>query len=214
MIIGLLLPLQNVFAGSTLDNRDKSSFMVGITPWGFHVPSLATRPVTFGLYVGKVLMLGVESGEISNKQSDKDAESTASFSNQGVYARLFTGNSFNFLFAVHQRTWKGEATMTKSVYNPLTFQNETAYVTADIEASAKIGTFGLGNQWITDTGIVIGIDWLALSGQLGATNKVTIKTNSGMDSTQAKDDLRVFNDFLNIVSTLPGFFILQLGYAF
>jgi len=193
---------------------DKTIFL-GITPVGIHIPTLVAPPVGIGFYLGDSWLFGIESGSKSLDQDDGDTKSSADFSNQGIYARWFTGNSFNILFAVHQRNWKASAVVTKSVRSGFTIVTESA--TADLEAKATVATIGIGNQWSFGWGLVLGADWALGSALLSSSSTATITANgfsNTQDAADAEKDLTEFGDFLNKASSFPGVLNLTIGFAF
>ena len=131
-------------AGPTSKNhRDDSIFFIGITPVGLHKPTVVTHPFVFGIYIGTGLQIGVESGTASFSNDIADATAI----HRSVFVRLFPGGSFNFLLAVNERIWSAEANTISSV--PVTAMT-----------TKKTYTYGIGNQWITDSGVTIGGDWV------------------------------------------------------
>ena len=210
-------------AADTRANRSDSLIFLGISPFGIHIPTLIASPVGVGIYLGDNLLFGVESGGISGEsQDDKGSTGTASFDNTGAYVRLFPGtNSFNFFAAVHKREW--DIAATSSFFNSETGQSVIA--SAALTASATVGTLGIGNQWIMDFGLVLGMDWLLLSGPISSETTAVVSvtgTVAGIPNqflapqqkAQAERDLKDFAEFLNDVSAIPGLFVFTIGLAF
>jgi len=124
------------------DNRDDSIIFIGITPFGLHEPTSLTHPFVFGIYIGTGLQIGVESGTV-NFENDS---ATATATNRAVFVRLFSGGSFNFRVSVNERIWYAETTDTQ--------------VAVTAQTTIRSMTIGIGNQWITDSGVTIGGDWV------------------------------------------------------
>ncbi|MCP4751367.1 MAG: hypothetical protein GY866_10770, partial [Proteobacteria bacterium] len=195
-------------------NRGDSLLLVGMSG-GLHIASALTTPATLAVYLGESVLIGVESGSASSSQDDAEGEAEATYTNQGIYLRYFMGNSFNILVAANNRTWTADATVTQTTVTWTGTTTET--VTADLEASATIGTLGIGNQWLTDFGFTLGIDWIVGSGILGSSVSSNIKTTTTTDPAemaQFQQDLEDFGEFLNLVSALPGFFVVTIGFTF
>ncbi|PCI23672.1 MAG: hypothetical protein COB67_12460 [SAR324 cluster bacterium] len=188
--------------------RGEKTLFLGKTTFGLHIPTLLAPPAGLGIYLGDSVLLGVESGSISVDQDDGNTKSSAEFTNQGIYVRIFTGNSFNFLLAVHQRNWKADATVTK------TSGSTTETATASLEAKAQVATLGIGNQWSWDWGLVFGIDWVLGSSLLNSSSTSIVKTSTFVDDADATKELEEFGDFLNEVSAFPGVFNITIGLAF
>ncbi len=198
-------------------NRDDNTVLIGFSPVGLHVPTLLTTPLQLAL-VGENFTLGVEFGRLEFESSDVDSDSDESFegefTNSGVFVRWFPGtNSFNFLAAVHQRNW--DVSFRKEF---LLDNGSSVLLTADLVAEATVGTLGVSNQWTMDFGMVIGVDWLALSQIMSETAsfKVTADT-SGLSSSEVaryEKDMEEGAGFLNDISGFPGALILSLGFSF
>ncbi len=65
--------------------------------------------------------------------------------------------------------------------------------------------------------VTIGVDWLVGSGILGSSISTDIKTQTNVDATELAEfqqDLEDLGEFLNVVSALPGFFVVTIGFTF
>ena len=214
-------------AAETRAHRSDSLIFLGISPFGIHIPTLFASPVGVGIYLGDNLLFGVESGGISGESQDDagTATTSASFDNTGAYIRLFPGtNSFNFFAAVHKREWDLQATSTFISIDPVTGFFTTVRASAALTASATVGTLGIGNQWIMDFGLVLGMDWLLLSGPISSETTAVVsatgtvggftQTLTPQQKAEGEKDLKEFADFLNDVSAIPGLFVFTIGLAF
>lgn len=220
----LILAVLTITAGGamgapTQQNRDDSLILLGISPIGIHIPTFLTQPLTLGVYLGEDVLIGVEGGSFtfSSDDVDPDADETfdGDFSNVGIYLRWFPNtNSFNFLFAVHQRDW----TVNFGKLFVLDDGVTTVDLDARLETEATVATVGIGNQWIMDFGLVIGMDWLVLSGNISEsfTFDVTSSVADLTDSEQSRydEDIKEGADFLNDLSGFPGVLIFTIGWAF
>ncbi|MCP4294016.1 MAG: hypothetical protein GY786_00210 [Proteobacteria bacterium] len=201
-----LMSVNNLYAAGSSGVRANKTVFLGVTPAGIHVPTIIAKPMGGGFYLGDSGLIGYETASASDNQDDGDSTSTVTFTNQGIYARWFTGNSFNLLFAVHNRTFEADVT----VVDP-----DTSYsATADLKAEATVGTIGIGNQWSFDWGLVIGADWAFASGLINSSSSVDIRSHTYADPADATKELEKFAEFLNLLSASPGFVNLTLGFAF
>ncbi len=204
--IGIILTLSvlatSLYAADSAGNRKDNIILIGASS-GIHGPSLLAPPITIAI-PGENWTVGVDYGSSTYSTTSGTASSSATYSNQGLYARYFTGNSFNFLMAVHQRDYVAEATATSG----------SAFATLDLTAKSTIGTLGIGNQWTMDWGLVIGIDWLLGSGALSQSSEATIKTNTGVDTTTATSDAVKIGDLANAISGSAGLFVMTFGFSF
>jgi len=211
-----------VQAASSQQNRGDSLVFVGISPFGLHIPTLATFPVTAGVYLGENIQIGGEYGTAEASYEENDEEAEATYTNAGGYVRWYPGtNSFNVMLAMHNRTFTADATAT--VTDQSTGQD--AVVNADMTASATVGTLGLGNQWMFDYGLFLGFDWVVLSGLVsgsvssdvdatGTLPNGTVVTLENDETREAEQDLEDLGNFLNQVSATPGLFVFTIGWAF
>ncbi|MCH9045454.1 MAG: hypothetical protein IIA40_05055 [SAR324 cluster bacterium] len=231
LLAGLLAFASAAIGATTRQNRADSLLFVGISPVGIHIPTLATQPVAVGIYLGESWLIGAEYGsaniKIQNKKGEfgpfefdvPDSEPgefvDGSYDNLGAFIRWFPGNSFHVTLAAHKREWDINASVTiiDSVLGARTIRSK-------MNADATVATLGFGNQWIMDFGLVIGLDWLLLSGVVD--DSVSSDINLGdltalttqADRDAAIADLNELADNLNKVSGLPGLFVLTLGWAF
>lgn len=230
-----LLASPAAWAASSRQNRGDSLLYVGISPIGLHLPSVATRPVAAGVYLGENLLVGGEFGtadikiengegefgpfEFDAPDSEEDWRVDGSYDNLGAFVRWFPGtNSLNLLLAVHRRTWDTDFDFTIVEEGTGT----RVPLSANLTAEATVGTVGLSNQWIFDFGLVIGVDWLVASALSGDSSDATIDDSSlgtfaGLvqdDKEEAQQQLEDAGDALNTVSGFPGLFVLSVGWAF
>lgn len=203
---------------STQQNRDDSLILLGISPIGIHIPTLLTHPLTAGIYLGQDVLIGVEGGSFSFTSDDVDPDADerfdGDFSNFGVYLRWFPNtNSFNLLFAVHQRDW--DVNFGKDF---LLDDGTIVQLDANLQTEATVATVGFGNQWMMDFGLVIGMDWLLLSGNISESSSFEVRSNisalSASEKTRYDADIEEGADFLNDISGFPGILVLTLGWAF
>ena len=212
VVLFSLLLASSAFAADSAGNRKDKSLYVGFVPFGLHIATLISQPMQVGFYATPDLLVGVESGGATSEQDDGDSKSTATYTNQGVFARYFTGNSFNFLLAYNKRAFTADATVTQTDYVqgvPVTSKAEAA-----VEAEANVVTLGVANHWTFDFGMVLGFDWLVASGIASESNSYSIKSNTGISSTEVEKDLDDLGKALNVISAFPGVMILTLGFTF
>jgi hypothetical protein len=219
----LLVPTLS-WAASSRDNRADSTVFLGISPVGVHAPTLLTHPIGIGVYLGPNWMIGAEYGQFSHDFDDDETEATADYSNAGAYVRWFPGtNSFNVGLAVHKRILDGEATTTVS--DP-TYGNVDLKGT--LKADATVGSLILGNQWMMDFGLVIGLDWIVVSGLLADSSKAEV-TGTGRDADgntvdvsdldadtrrDAEKEMIELGNTANEISAFPGILVLTIGWSF
>lgn len=216
LLLALLLALPLAAqAQSSRANRGDSTLMLGVSSGG-HLPSAIAPPVGVGLFLGESLLLGAEYGQSSySGEGDDDLEYETTYTNAGGFARWFPGNSFNVLLAYHQRTWDAELEYT--------VEDETTGVDKPVDATltadAGVVTAGIGNQWTTDFGMVIGVDWLlgsalASSSKSGEIDDEMAETYAPEEVEEAEAELEDAGDLLNQASASPGVFVITLGWAF
>lgn len=207
-------------------NRDDSLLFVGVSPFGVTAPHILGTlagdpylPLSVGVYLGKNLLLAGEYGAWGvdvEGEGDDDPDFSGDFQNIGLYARWFPGtNSFNILAAVRQRTWDVDAEVT------ITDESSGAdrRVAGSLEADALVGAVGLGNQWITDFGLTIGMDWFVVGGLVDSSTNAKIDagelgTLSPAEVAETEKELEDAGDTLNTISGLPGFLVLTVGWSF
>lgn len=223
LLIVFVFTAGGAMGASSQQNRGDSLILVGISPIGIHIPTFLTQPLTVGIYLGDNVLIGVEGGTFSFSSSDVDPDAderfNGDFSNFGAYLRWFPNtNSFNLLFAVHQRDWTVNFGKDFLLDDGVT----TVALDASLKTEATVATVGIGNQWMMDFGLVIGMDWLVLSGNLSESYTAEVTATSSADISGLTDselarydeDLKEGADFLNDLSGFPGVLILTLGWAF
>tara|TARA_B100002003_G_scaffold47725_1_gene42995 strand:+ start:53 stop:682 length:630 start_codon:yes stop_codon:yes gene_type:complete len=207
------------WAADSAGNRGDSIIMLGMAPVGIHLATLVAPPVRVAVLLGD-LTVGFDSGSADNTQSSGTAKSTATYTNQGLNVRYFFGNSFNASFGYHMRNYSAEATSTSSssTYSGGSWTTTTASETFTLDAKTTVATLGIGNHWLMDWGLWIGVDWLLASNALSQTSEATLTSSTGTvtaaESAQFKKDAEKLGDLINAVSASSGFAVLTIGLAF
>ena len=207
------------WAADSAGNRKDSIIMLGMAPVGIHLATLAGPPVRVAVLLGDITV-GIDAGSGSSSHSSGTAKSTATFTNQGLNARYFFGNSFNASLGYHMRNWTIESTSTETTY---TFSG-SGYTTSiaserySVDAKSTVATLGIGNHWLLDWGLWIGGDWVLASTALGQTSEATLISSTGTvsaaNSATFKKDNENVGDLFNAISASSGFAVLTIGFAF
>jgi len=193
--------------------------MLGMAPVGIHPATLIAPPIRVAVILGDITV-GIDAGSADSSQTSGTAKSTATYTNQGLNARYFFGNSFNASLGYHMRNYSAEATATSSTYSYSggAWTTTTATETFTLEAKSSVLTVGIGNHWLLDWGIWIGGDWVlastALSSSSEATSTNTSGTISATESAKFKKDAEALGDLVNGISGSSGFAVLTIGFAF
>jgi len=193
--------------------------MLGMAPVGIHLATLVAPPVRVAVLLGD-LTVGFDSGSASSSQTSGTAKSIATYTNQGLNVRYFFGNSFNASLGYHMRNYSAEATATSSTstYSGGSWTTTTASETFTLDAKTTVATLGIGNHWLMDWGLWIGVDWLLASNALSQTSEATLTSSTGTvtaaESAKFKKDAEKLGDLINAVSASSGFAVLTIGFAF
>ncbi len=213
----------SLFAVTSAENRDATTWFIGVSPVGVHPSTFLTRPYNFGLHLGSRLMIGVEYGSVRDSDYEhtyldkkhNDGNSSidepnvnGSFINEGAYIRLFSeGSSLNLFLAYNVRTWKGDGTLEKA----------SGTITGEMEFITHVGSLGFGNMWQFDSGLTLSIDWYVDSRILEQSIKYNITSTGSANATDiddAKDDIEEFGEFLNAVAGFIGIGVITVGISF
>ena len=186
-----------------------------MAPAGIHPATIMAAPVRVAVILGD-LTVGIDAGSGSPSYSSTGwTTTTGTYTNQGLNARYFFGNSFNASLGYHMRNFSGISTTTSfSLSNRgVTYDTETF----TMDAKTSVATLGIGNHWLMDWGLWIGGDWvLASSGS--QTKEVTSTGTTGSPSaTQRasfKKNAEAAADEMNAWSASSGFAVLTIGFAF
>lgn len=182
---------------STQDHRRTKHLFLGFTPIGLHLPTVLTQPLNAGLYIGSGMQLGIEYANVPFEKGS----ATATATNNSIYVRLFPGNSFNVRFALNERKWSAETDL-------LGFKTRTT-------ETRRYFVFGIGNHWITDSGISLGADWAFLTLQLGQSNTSTTDTSqTGTQQSKIISELDALKDDVDLFSYNFGFVNFCIGFSF
>ena len=204
------------WAADSAGNRKDSILMLGMAPVGIHAATLIAAPIRVAVILGDITV-GVDAGSADSSQTSGSAKSTATYTNQGLNARYFFGNSFNASLGYHMRNYSAEATSTSQTWVSGTGWT-TATETFTLDAKASVATIGIGNHWLLDWGLWIGGDWVlagsALSSSSEATSTNTTGTVSATESAKFKKDAEALGDLINDISASSGFAVLTIGFAF
>ncbi len=193
-----------VIGADSAGNRADSIIMLGTTS-GIHPATIIAPPTRVGILLGSDWMLGIDAGSSSYSDSSGGSKATATYSNQGVIARYFIGNSFNLLAGYHMRNYDASVTSTDS----------SGTATLDLKAHANVATFTIANHWLWDWGIWIGFDWLLFGNSVSSKSEATV-TSSGTvgDINKAKKDAEEIGNLINAISTSGGLLVMSVGFAF
>ena len=219
LCLSILFCASVAWAADSAGNRGDSIIMLGMAPVGIHLATLVAPPVRVAVLLGD-LTVGFDSGSADNTQSSGTAKSTATYTNQGLNVRYFFGNSFNASLGYHMRNYSAEATATSSTstYSGGSWTTTTASETFTLDAKTTVATLGIGNHWLMDWGLWIGVDWLLASNALSQTSEATLTSSTGTvtaaESAKFKKDAEKLGDLINAVSASSGFAVLTIGFAF
>ena len=189
--------------------------MLGMAPVGIHLATLVAPPVRVAVLLGD-LTVGFDSGSASSSQTSGTAKSIATYTNQGLNVRYFFGNSFNASLGYHMRNFSG--TSTAKSYSSSNWSYSYQTETYSLDAKTTVATLGIGNHWLMDWGLWIGVDWLLASNALSQTSEATLTSSTGTvtaaESAKFKKDAEKLGDLINAVSASSGFAVLTIGLAF
>ncbi len=207
------------WAADSAGNRGDSIIMLGMAPVGIHLATLAAPPVRVAVLLGDITV-GIDVGSGSSSLSSGTAKSTATYTNQGLNARYFFGNSFNASLGYHMRNYSAVATSTSttSTYSGGSWTTTTASETFTLDAKTTVATLGIGNHWLLDWGLWIGGDWVLASSALSQTKEVTSTGTTGSPSAAQlasfKKNAEAAADEMNAWSASGGFAVFTIGFAF
>ena len=204
-----------VFGADSAGNRADSIIMLGMSG-GIHSASIMAAPARVAIILGD-LTVGIDSGSGSPTYTSTGwTETTGTYTNQGLNARYFFGNSFNASLGYHMRNFSGTTTATAYTisYSGVTYQRETFTV----DTKTSVATIGIGNHWLLDWGLWIGGDWVLASSALSQTKEVTSTGTTGSPSATQRASLKknaeAAADEMNAWSASGGFAVLTIGFAF
>jgi len=203
------------WAADSAGNRKDSIIMLGMGG-GIHPASIMAAPARVAVILGD-LTVGIDAGSGSPSYTSTGwTETTGTYTNQGLNARYFFGNSFNASLGYHMRNFSGISTTTAFTLSNygVTYQIETF----TMDAKTSVATIGIGNHWLMDWGLWIGGDWVLASSALSQTKEVTSTGTTGSPSaTQLasfKKNAEAAADEMNAWSASGGFAVLTIGFAF
>jgi len=216
-----ILCLSILFCGSvalaadSAGNRKDSIIMLGMSG-GIHSASILAAPARVAIILGD-LTVGIDAGSGSPTYTSTGwTETTGTYTNQGLNARYFFGNSFNASLGYHMRNFSGitKATSFSLSMWSVTYDTETFA----IDAKTSAVTIGIGNHWLLDWGLWIGGDWVLASGALSQSSEATSTNTSGTataaQSAQYKKDAEAIGTWINDISASSGFAQFTIGFAF
>ena len=207
------------WAADSAGNRKDSIIMLGMAPVGIHPATLIAAPIRVAVILGDITV-GVDAGSASSEETSGTASGSYTYTNQGLNARYFFGNSFNASFGYHMRNYSAEATATSSTssFSGGTWTTTTATETFTLEAKSSVLTIGIGNHWLLDWGLWIGGDWVLASGALSQSSEATSTNTSGTvsaaESAKYKKDAEAIGTWINDISASSGFAQFTIGFAF
>jgi len=195
--------------------------MLGMAPVGIHPATLFAPPIRVAVILGD-LTVGIDAGSGSSSYYTTGKATTfltttsGTYTNQGLNARYFFGNSFNASLGYHMRNFSGTTTATAYTLSNygVTYQIETF----TMDAKTSVATIGIGNHWLLDWGLWIGGDWVLASSALSQTKEVTSTGTTGSPSAAQlasfKKNAEAAADEMNAWSASSGFAVFTIGFAF
>ena len=170
------------WAADSAGNRKDSIIMLGMAPAGIHLATLAAPPIRVAVILGDITV-GVDAGSTSDSSQTSGSAKSGSYTytNQGLNARYFFGNSFNASLGYHMRNY---SSVSNGNVNNI---NINLYVWIEVALRQEIhrqkrspwtprhtvATLGIGNHWLLDWGLWIGGDWVLASGALSQSSEAT-----------------------------------------
>jgi len=209
------------WAADSAGNRKDSIIMLGMAPVGIHPATLLAAPARVAVILGD-LTVGIDAGSGSSSYYTTGKATTfltttsGTYTNQGLNARYFLGNSFNFSLGYHMRNFSG--TSTAKSYSSSNWSYSYQTETYSLDAKTSVATIGIGNHWLMDWGLWIGGDWVLASSTLSQTKEVTSTGTTGSPSAAQQASLKknaeAAADEMNAWSASSGFAVLTIGFAF
>ena len=204
-----------VFGTDSAGNRKDSIIMLGMSG-GIHSASILAAPARVAIILGDLTM-GIDAGSGSHTYTSTGwIETTGTYTNQGLNARYFFGNSFNASLGYHMRNFSGTTTATAYTvsYSGVTYQTETF----TMDAKTSVATIGIGNHWLMDWGLWIGGDWILASSALSQTKEVTSTGTTGSPSASQlssfKKNAEAAADEMNAWAASGGLAVITIGFGF
>jgi len=203
------------WAADSAGNRKDSIIMLGMGG-GIHPASIMAAPVRVAVILGD-LTVGIDAGSGSPSYSSTGwTTTTGTYTNQGLNARYFFGNSFNASLGYHMRNFSG--TSTAKSYSSSNWSYSYQTETYSLDAKTSVATIGIGNHWLMDWGLWIGGDWVLASSALSQTKEVTSTGTTGSPSAAQlasfKKNAEAAADEMNAWSASGGFAVFTIGFAF
>jgi hypothetical protein len=172
----------SAFGATTPENREDSNLYVG-TYNGPHAPmdELEVSPFVVGMYLGSELMASFEYGKgtfqslaILNSASSENSTPTVTKGNradEGVYRTIGSWGRFYFLNSFHVT-----GGLFSRVFN--IDHKASARETIPLDYTMQVNTYVMpltfGSQFILDSGITLGFDWITLNPLLGKSRRIKV----------------------------------------
>jgi hypothetical protein len=212
------------WAADSAGNRKDSIIMLGMAPVGIHLATIAAPPIRVAVILGDITV-GVDAGSTSESKTEGTASGSYTYTNQGLNARYFFGNSFNASLGYHMRNYSSVITATSTTSTSTwssgsgwTTTRDTSSETFTLDAKTSVATLGIGNHWLLDWGLWIGGDWVLASTALSSTSEAKLTSSTGTvsaaNSATFKKDNENVGDLFNAISASSGFAVLTIGFAF
>ncbi|MDH5752608.1 MAG: hypothetical protein OEZ59_09355 [Deltaproteobacteria bacterium] len=212
VIFAMLMALvPTAFGASSELNRDDRLIFVGLPPLGISVPALLSLPFSLGVYVGDDMLFAGEAGRKTYKYENMGQSVEGSYTNLGGYMRWFPGNSFNVYAGMHHRTVEVEGKINFEAGGI----KSNEYIVAKLQTIT--GSLGIGNQWIMDFGLTIGIDWLV--GTAVIDQAESFSDSKGAYTLLTPEEKKAVEEEMALINKVlggypGGLFLLQFGWAF
>jgi hypothetical protein len=207
LLFAWLLFGSEVAWANSQQNRAASSLSFGAVISGLN---FITQPV-YVAFPGARWSYGLEygAGTLSTEEDvgSVNASGEIEVTDFSVFARRFSGNSFNYHVAYTSRTSRADVQATDS--------QTGGSAQLELHAAVSLLTLGFGNGWAFDSGFELGLDWLTVSLPMESASDVTVTSQSGsMDTSRVRSKYEGRGSDLNLLAALPTFFTIRVGYRF
>lgn len=201
---------QTSFGYTSEQNRNETyPLHLGVAAVGADASTIFGGNVYGGVFFGSDVFVAGELGQsqwqFQGSEEGVEFDTDATYTSEGAFFRWFIGNSFNLKFGGKISHWSAPMTVSRD------------YSGTRLQANGTVSTdlgginLALGNHWMFDSGISIGIDWLSFQVPLFYNETISI-SNQDVGYLDAEKDLGRGGELLNIMSSFPiGGFILSIS---
>lgn len=191
-------------ADDVLDLQEGKSFYIGYSPFSLFSLDSYNQPIAVGYLVQNDLTVGVSSGR-----------SRDDFHRAGIQYKSNESSLWGRYNLLKHLEISARLRQLNLEYRNYT-SNSAGTVRADYSGKLAANTLGIGvgNRWVWENGLSIGVDWVVANWAYGTKDTHQINSNTGVAAADAESAANLDASQVKTLANLPDMAVFSIGYLF